>query len=205
MLAYGRAGRDSTSSCSHVHAYHGRQLVGVSDKMRMYVSNSTSCRWVKLLHLFKDVTQPISPKHDCCENHATSCNCRVIIVVWRGMQDNHYRLVSEERRQYLRKEWHDLALEMAHTGVHRSVYCTSADEVNPDKIIPYFSQLRKCCFLLCPLLTWDMQKPYCLSSIRFLGMMNTCVMIIQCWDNLGLLRTWLFIHEDLYMLCWLIL
>ncbi|XP_051528327.1 recQ-like DNA helicase BLM [Myxocyprinus asiaticus] len=76
MQAYGRAGRGGSMS-HYLILYHGKQLIGISEKMREYVSNDSSCRRTQLLYLFVgEVVQPLAVKHACCDNCAKMCQCK---------------------------------------------------------------------------------------------------------------------------------
>ena len=75
MQALGRGGRDGEEAHS-VILYHGRQMNGVSNQMKQYISNKTACRRVKLLELFDGLeVKSVSPAHACCDICASSCNC----------------------------------------------------------------------------------------------------------------------------------
>lgn len=149
MQAIGRAGRDGADSHSII-LYHGRQLVGVSDQMREYVSTITTCRRVKLLHLFdEEKGKPISPGHRCCDVCARSCECADAVAdACNGIpseMEKHageepacrQRSVSNAQKHELQMRLQDIAEGMAEQALYTrvSVYSTSTPDSSHEELI----------------------------------------------------------------------
>ena len=141
MQAFGRAGRDGSEAHSII-LYHGAQRVGLTQNMRDYVLNDSSCRRVKLLALYdREEVKPLTPKHACCDFCANSCNCKPLCDGGSSFLERHageatsekQRDVSEEQRALLRAELEEISDCLIQEGLYSGVtfYCKSDNVVHP--------------------------------------------------------------------------
>ena len=144
MQAYGRAGRDGSRAHSLI-LYNGRQLQHLTDKMKQYVTDVTSCRRVKLLMLFDgQKSQPLPILHECCTTCAMSCDCNDQCDGQMSAFETHAeqetdvkeRNVSLDQRNLLQEKLHDMAMHINHEGLYGpiSVYHTTQSD-NIDDLI----------------------------------------------------------------------